>query len=274
MRVLLALFLSLIASTTNAGELLAPRQAMTMDHCSQHVPYGAPKSAREDTTPICREGYALEHDNKAHIPAWVAYSLTPEQALGCYPRVGRFQPDPSIADADSAHAKDYAKSGYDIGHMANDGDMRWSPQVEVESNLFANAAPQLPGLNRAGWKMLEDQTRAWAVQRGHPLLIYVGPVYEKIAPTTIGKDHVSVPLSFYKIIVDQETNEVMVFLYPQQETSEPPSSFQISLAVVQGLTQIVFPLPAKVAFSRGVWPASAKSARYQKVRTCILAQRP
>lgn len=274
MRVLLAMFLSLLVSTTNANELLAPRPSMPMESCTQHVPYGTPKSARDATTTICREGYALEHDNKAHIPAWVAYSLTPEQALGCYPRVAHFQPDPSIPDDASARAKDYAKSGYDIGHMANDGDMRWSPQVELESNLFSNAAPQLPGLNRAGWKMLEDQTRAWAVQRGHSLLIYVGPVYEKTAPTTIGKDHVTVPLSFYKIIVDQTTNEVMVFLYPHQDTSAPPSTFQISLAVVQGITQIVFPLPAEVSFSKSVWPSSTKSARFEKVRTCILAQRP
>lgn len=274
MRVLVALILSLIVSAPAAGERKTPRLAMPMDQCFAHLPYGQPKSGRADTSMICRQGYALEHDNKAKIPAWVAYTLTPEHAVGCYPRVGTFKSDPSIDEDNSAKMKDYAKSGYDIGHMANDSDMRWDPLVEVESNLFANAAPQLPGLNRAAWKMLEDQTRAWATQRQHSLLIYVGPVYEKRAPTTIGTGQVTVPLSFYKIIVDQETNETMVFLYPHQESGAPPSSFQTSLAIVQRLTQIVFPLPPKSVMSSALWPANTKSARFEKVKTCILQQRP
>lgn len=266
--------LSLIVSAAYAGERAVPRPAMPMDQCFAHLPYGQPKSSRADTSMICRQGYSLEHDNKAKIPAWVAYTLTPKRAIGCKPRVSTFRPDPSIDESNSAKMKDYAKSGYDIGHMANSADMRWSAQVELESNLFANAAPQLPGLNRAAWKMLEDQTRAWAVQRQNPLLIYVGPVYKKVAPTTIGHGRVTVPSSFYKIIIDQKTKETMVFLYPHQASGAPPSSFQTSLAVVQGLTQIVFPLPPKVVLSHALWPSDAKSARFEKVKACVIAQKP
>ena len=236
---------------------------MQMSKCAAHTLYGVPESARSDTTEICRQGYALEHDNKAKIPAWVAYTLTPEKAVGCFPRVSTFKMDPSIEPAFSARIKDYAKSGYDIGHMANSGNMRWSPQAEVESNVFSNAAPQVPGLNRAAWRMLEDQTRAWAIERQRPLLIYVGPVYEKRAPTTIGVGKVTVPLSFYKIIIDTKTNEILVFLYPHQESGAPPSSFQSSLYAVQSLTQIIFPIPARPIFSQTLWPADTKSARYE-----------
>lgn len=270
MRILLTLLLSLFVSAPQAAEL--PRPSMQMDQCTQHLPYGIPRSARQDTTMICHEGYALEHDNKAHIPAWVAYSLTPEHAVGCYPRISRFQIDPSIGEA-SAKPKDYAKSGYDIGHMANDSDMRWSRLTELESNLFDNAAPQLPGLNRGAWKMLEDQTRAWVTYRQHPILIYVGPVYEKTAPTTIGKSMVTVPLSFYKILVDQVTGEVLVFLYPQQESTAPPSSFVSSVALVQSLTQLVFPLPKNATSSNTLWTSSTKSNRGAKAQVCMLPSR-
>ena len=275
MRSFLVLAISLIiGSSAIAEDTSNIRPSMPMEMCAAHVPYGVPKSARLDTTSICRQGYALEHDNKAKIPAWVAYTLTPDHAVGCYPRVGTFKMDPSIHPETSARAKDYAKSGYDIGHMANDGDMRWDPQVELESNVFSNGAPQLPGLNRGGWRMLEDQTRAWATQRQHDLLIYVGPVYEKKAPSTIGANAVTLPLSFFKIIIDQQTNEILIFVYPHQETSAPPSTFQTSLAVAQNLTQIVFPIPMRPIFSPGLWPSSTKSARSEKSRTCILDQKP
>ena len=273
MRSLISL-LFLLISTHVAANSIAIRQSMPMDKCAAHTPYGIPKSARSDTTQICRHGYALEHDNKAKIPAWVAYTLTSDKAVGCKPRVSTFRMDPSIDADSSARMKDYSKSGYDIGHMANSGDMRWSARAEAESNVFSNAAPQLAGLNRAAWKMLEDQTRAWAIQRQNDLLIYVGPIYEKRAPSTIGVGKVTIPLSFYKIIVDSKTNEVIVFLYPHQESGAPPSSFQTSLHVVQSLTQIVFPIPQRSILSVSIWPADTKSARYEKTKTCILAQKP
>ncbi len=269
-----ALISLVIASSAWAGNASVIRPSLPMELCAQHVPFGVPASMRENTTKVCRAGYALEHDNKAKIPAWVSYTLSPERAVGCAPRVSTFRPDPAIDPEFSAKLKDYAKSGYDIGHLANSADMRWDPQAEVESNVLSNAAPQTPGLNRAAWKMLEDQTRAWAVQRQHSLLIYTGPVYEKVAPTTIGHSQVTVPLSFYKIIVDQQTNEILAFLYPNQESSAPPSSFQTSFQLVQNLTQIIFPIPQRVVFSQALWPASTRSARYEKVKTCILAQKP
>lgn len=274
MHIFAALFLSLVVSIANAGENNLVRHSMPMDQCAAHVPYGLPTSQRSHTTLICRQGYALEHDNKAKIPAWVAYTLTPEKALGCFPRVSVFRPDPSIDAENTAKTKDYAKSGYDIGHMANSADMRWNANVEAESNVLSNAAPQLPGLNRGAWKTLEDLTRAWATQRQHNLLIYVGPVYEKVAPSTIGAGEVTIPLSFYKIIIDQETRETMVFLYPNQDSSDLPSSFQTSLALVQGITQLVFPLPTKAMLNLTVWRANTKSARYEKTKTCILSQKP
>lgn len=275
MRPIISFFLSLVFATSAlATDTSAIRLSMPMSACANQIPFGAPKSARSDTTEICRQGYALEHDNKAKIPAWVAYTLTSNHALGCHPRLGTFKVDPSIRPEATAHMKDYAKSGYDIGHMANNGDMRWDQQVEIESNVFSNAAPQLPGLNRAAWKMLEDLTRAWATQREHTLLIYVGPVYEKQASTTIGIGQVTVPLSFYKIIIDLETNEILTFLYPHQDSGESPSSFKSTLPLVQSLTQIVFPIPMRPVFSPGMWPSNTKSARYEKTKTCILAQKP
>lgn len=242
---------------------------LPVEQCKNQVPFGQPKSARSDTTLICRTGYFLEHDNKAKIPAWVSYVLTPAHAVGCFPRTGRFVPEPGLRADATATAKDYAKSGYDIGHMANDSDMRWSEKTETESAIFANAAPQLPGLNRAGWLELEAKTRTWVVSRQHPIVIYVGPIYDTKAPTTIGPGRVTVPTAFYKVLVDLRTRDVLAFIYPQAETREAPGAFLTSLAEVQRQIGFVLPMPKRAKFSTAVWP-STTTARKQKATACSI----
>lgn len=240
---------------------------LPLEHCAAHVPYGQPKSPKQDTSKICHIGYLLEHDNKAKIPAWVSYTLTPEHAVGCFPRVSRFRPEAALRLDATATTKDYAKSGYDIGHMANDSDMRWSTQAEQESNLFANATPQLPGFNRASWKTLEVRTRSWVVGRQHPLLVYVGPIYS-MTEEQIGRG-VVVPSAFYKIIVDEKTREVMVFIYQHLESSDTPDMHLTSLAEAQRQTGIVFPMPKGAKLSTKVWPLTGSGAK-AKADSCAV----
>jgi endonuclease G len=261
MRILAALFL--VVSFSAHAEVIA--LANPISSCAKHVPYGQPKARTQDTTVVCRDGYMLEHDNKAHIPIWVAYTLTPETAVGCFPRVSGFQPDPNIRA--SAIARDYAKSGYDIGHMANDSDMRWSAKAQQESNLFPNAAPQLPGLNRAAWKSLEVRTRSWAVGRKNPILVYVGPIYDTKLDITIGSSRVVVPHAFYKVLVDQKTGDTLAFIYAQTESTEGPDTFLSSLAEVQRQTGVVLPMPKNAKFNKTTWPVTASSIK-QKAATC------
>lgn len=261
MRILAALFL--IVCFSAHAEVIAP--ANPIASCAKHIPYGKPKSFTQDTTVVCRDGYILEHDNKAHIPIWVAYTLTPETAVGCFPRVSRFRPDPNVHA--SAEPQDYAKSGYDIGHMANDSDMRWSIKAQQESNLFPNAAPQLPGLNRAAWKSLEVRTRSWAVGRKNPILVYVGPIYDVKLDLTIGSNRVVVPHAFYKVLVDQKTGETLAFIYAQANSTADPDTFLSSLAEVQRQAGVVLPMPKNIKFSKTIWPVTASSIK-QKATAC------
>lgn len=244
------------------------RPALPMSACAAHLPYGMPSSTKANTTKICREGYALEHDNKAKIPIWVSYTLTPKSAVGCEARAEGFKVDPSIPEEGRAVGKDYAKSGYDIGHMANSADMRLSSKMSIESNLFSNAAPQLPGLNRAAWKSLEVRTRTWAVGRDHSILVYVGAIYKLKGATTIGSG-VVVPTGFYKILIDQETKEVLAFIYPQANSTAGPSAFKTSLAEVQKQAGLVLPVPAQVKLSSTLWPVSASSVRSKSAACAV-----
>lgn len=255
MRILVVLLTSLITSAS----------ALPLQDCEKFAPFGFPTSPKQNTTMICRSGYVLEHDNKAKIPAWVSYTLSAEGAVGCADRAESFKPDPDLQVGARAELKDYAKSGYDIGHMANSADMRGSKDLSSESNILSNAAPQLPGLNRLSWKILEMRTRSWALSRGN-LLIYVGPVYSYKDDKRIGKNEVLVPSAFFKVIIDMNTGETLSFLYPHVESKARPEQFLTSIQEVQRAIGFSLPLPKNFVRSEQLW-SSAESVTKSKVCT-------
>ena len=232
--------------------------------------YGFPNSRKQDTTKICRKAYAVEYDNKAKIPVWESYVLTPIRATGCYARSNAFSPDYSLPVEYRATPKDYAKSGYDIGHMVNDGDMRWDMEAEDQSFILTNMAPQLPAFNRGIWKKLEDSSRGWSVNRRHALQIYVGPIYDRAQNPTIGKNMVTIPHAFFKVIIDVETHEVMAFVFKHEGSKKDLSSFITSLAEVQRQTGLVLPMPVNPIFADKTWPRIMKTASRAKATICSL----
>jgi endonuclease G len=201
--------LVLISFDTNAWEQRKPNP---VEQCKIHQPFGFSKSEKQ-TSEICRQAYYVAYDANAKIPAFVSYNLTPEHALGCVERSNEFATDKSIENG--ATPEDYVGAGYDKGHMAPDGDLSWSQQVELESFLMTNMTPQLPGLNRGIWKLLETNVRGWAVQMKQPFTIMSGSIYND-KDKKIGKG-VVVPNSFYKVVINNETKQYAGWLFPQAE---------------------------------------------------------
>lgn len=56
-------------------------------------------------------------------------------------------------------SKDYAHSGYDIGHNADASDMNGNKTDEYNSFDYVNTFPQRPNNNRLVWLQLENYTR-------------------------------------------------------------------------------------------------------------------
>jgi len=203
----------------------------------------------------------------------VSYTITPQHTLGCISRSDAFSTDQALPKGKRAMPADYVGSGYDMGHMAPDGDMSWDEVVEHESFILSNMSPQLPGLNRAAWRTLELDVRAWAYMRNHTLLIYVGPIYDISMDKKIGKDKVDVPKDFYKIIIDTETSEVLAFVYPQKDKlPNDISRFQVSVQVIEAITGIKFGLPvgAKPSTMEPLtnWPVDTDSFTKAKQASC------
>lgn len=237
------------------------RPPLQMSACAEHLPFGVPEGRKQEVFTRCRQGYAYAYDGNAKLPVWVAYRLTPQRALGCFTRPESFKVDEAIPPYQRSLPKDYAKSGYDIGHMMPAADARWDPLVAEEANIMSNTAPQLPGLNRAGWKRLEDAVRSWTVGRSTELLVYVGPIYNTKQASTIGRSLVVVPTAFYKVVIDLRTSEALGLIYPHEATTLPPASFVTSLAEVQRQTGMVIPVPPKVRWLKEPWDTKVTTKR-------------
>jgi endonuclease G len=203
------LLLILIAALSVSAHAWEQRPPLPLAACKTHAPYGFADTTRE-VKPICREAYLVAYDAPVKIPAYVAYTLLPQNALGCWPRTNAFVADRSIPNGPTP--SDYAGTGYDKGHAAPDGDLSWSEIVEYESFLMTNMYPQHGSLNRGIWKLLETSIRGWAVQTNQSYTIYVGAMYGA-GDETIGNG-VVVPHGYYKIVINNATKEIAGWRFP------------------------------------------------------------
>jgi endonuclease G len=259
------LVVSILPATAQQRAPLDPAQ------CAQHTPWGQPTVTKPDAALICRQGYFLYHDNVAHIPAWVAWDVTPEHVNGCVARTNAFAADASLPKGKSATPADYAGSGYDQGHLANDAHQSWDLAVEKESFLMTNMSPQLPGLNRGIWKLLETATGAWVFSRQHTLIVYAGNIYDTAKDKKIGANGVDVPSSLYKIVIDKNTNEVLAFLFPHKENQgNDLTVVQVTVADIEKASGITFPLPpgASKTAKPALWPVDFKAVADNKKAVC------
>lgn len=249
------LFLLLFLVTPIFSQQAAPKN---LDQCNQFIPYGLPTVLNKvNSVLICRTAYLVDSDTIAKIPIFVSYTLTPDHSMGCTARSNAFEADKILDKDKRADPKDYVGSGYDIGHQGPDKDFSFNVQVERESFILTNMAPQLPQTNRINWLALEEAVRDWSFERNHTLLIYVGPIYDIKNDKTIGDDKVVVPDAFYKIIVDINTNEVLSFIYPQTDKIDSDiSTYKSDILTIENKTNITFHFPIGFKEVNDIWPVN------------------
>jgi endonuclease G, mitochondrial len=196
MKKLLVLALLLTASLAHAWD---QRPVNPVEQCQVHSPYGFAQTTRT-ATPICREAYLVAYDAPVKIPVYVAYTLQPQNALGCFPRTNAFVADQSVQGG--ATPSDYVGTG------------SYTQQVEYESFLMTNMYPQHGSLNRGIWKLLETSVRGWAVQTNQSYTIYVGALYGA-GDEFIGKSKdIIVPHGYYKIVINNQTGQIAGWRFP------------------------------------------------------------
>ena len=186
-------------------------------------------------------GYTVSYNPKRHIPNWVAYCLEKDEVTDTHSRSDKFMPDP-LVKGNPVVTRDYSGSGYDRGHMAPAGDMRWSEQAMQESFYMTNICPQNHNNNAGDWKDLEELVRDLAVRYGN-IYICCGPVVTD-ETTTIGQQRkIVVPQAFFKVLLRQKkdgTWTAIGFVMPNQAGNRPLMTYMLSVDEAEAMTGIDF----------------------------------
>lgn len=196
-------------------------------------------------------GHTLSYNNETRLPNWVAYELTASEAEGENPRKDKFARDPHATGAQGSK-EDYRNSGWDRGHMAPAGDMKWDTKAMDETYYFTNICPQNHQLNNGDWKELEEQCREWALKYGS-IYIVCGPIITKNTHGLLGENQIVIPDKFYKVLLIQKDGKYQGagFLftnYPKRDSristkpgpDRPLESYMVTIDEVEAATGMDF----------------------------------
>lgn len=189
---------------------------------------------------IQRTGYTLSYDVKNKTPQWVAWELTKAETKGNEERTNDFQPDPDVIGA-KVVTYDYSGSGYDRGHMAPAGDMKWNKKAMQESFYMSNICPQNHNLNTENWNDLEVKSREWARRYGK-VYIVCGPIYNGKRTEYIGDHRVKVPDAFFKVILIDTNNKqcALGFLFENESGERPLKKYLTPVDEIEKITGMDF----------------------------------
>jgi endonuclease G len=150
------------------------------------------------TTELCYGVFGVMHSAITRTPLWSAEHLTAQniEAAKNLSRENSFHPEPRLPSRARAELADYARSGYDRGHMAPNGDMP-DRESQHESFTLANMVPQDAENNRHIWAGIEGVVRKLAQKEGD-LYVITGPAFIGGNLQKVG--NVLVPTHLYKLV--------------------------------------------------------------------------
>lgn len=185
--------------------------------------------------------YTLSYSEKHEQAEWVAYILTRERLVSPWvDRVDNFMPDLKVRTG-SATPADYRGSGYDRGHLVPVADRSFSEEAMEETFYMSNISPQSRNFNQGIWRELEELTRNWA-KKFKKLYVVSGPVLSQRPKGRVGDNSVSIPQSYYKVLLDYSEPEIkaIAFLLPNEVNYDPLYKFTVSIDEVEEVTGIDF----------------------------------
>lgn len=182
-------------------------------------PPALPAKMAEGLNTICYEEYTIGYSAKTRTPLWSAEHLT-AQRLNAGKNVARantFHEEESISPDARAYLKDYARSGYDRGHMSPSRDFS-TAHSQNESFSLANMVPQDPKNNRHLWEGIESGTRNFTLKNGEVYVI-TGPLFRGKTLQFL-KNRVAIPTHLFKLVYDPVHKVGGVFLVENTNTTE------------------------------------------------------
>jgi endonuclease G len=228
-----------------AALALCPTVGMTA--VSLAVPTGCPQFFPQDNAPdlinpklrpntreICYSAFAVLHSGITRTPLWAAEHLTRKglDAAVATERKDTFHEEPKLPPDERADLDDYARSGFDRGHLAPAADMP-DDQAQHESFSLANMIPQDPRSNRGLWSGIESGVRGLARRSGE-LYVVSGPIFQGTTLRRL-RGRVLVPTHIFKAVYDPKLNQAAAYLV---ENSDGDQLRNVSIAELQQITGI------------------------------------
>ena len=180
--------------------------------------------------------YSLSYLEEHEQAEWVHYKLNSTMLKGEIPRKKNYTIDRKVSTG-SAKTSDYTNSGFDRGHLVPAADMKMDFTSVKEAAYMSNISPQKPKFNNGVWSRLEKRIRLRA--KKSELYITTGGVLSSADLKKIGKNNVSVPDQFYKIIYDVKNQKMFAYLMPNKKI-ESREKYVVTVDSIEALTGIDF----------------------------------
>ncbi len=150
------------------------------------------------THELCYGEFGVMHSGLTRTPLWSAEFLQAGQvaAAETLTRENSFHAEARLPSGQRAELADYARSGFDRGHMAPNGDMP-DRASQRDSFTLANMVPQDGDNNRHVWAGIEGAVRKMALREG-ALYVITGPAFLGAQLRKVG--NVIVPSHLYKVV--------------------------------------------------------------------------
>ncbi len=199
--------------------------------CSDLFPSGRAPAVYDRTQwrtrELCSDTFAVLHSGLSKTPLYVVEKLTVAQLKDAKgeSRSDDFFPDPRLPANARAHLDDYARSGYDRGHLAPAADQPNS-RAMVQSFALSNMVPQAPVNNRKVWSKLESDVRKYALRANGPVYVFSGPLFAEPVQA-LGRSQVWIPQRLFKLVYDPQARRAWAHVLPNTDDARlgPPMSY-------------------------------------------------
>lgn len=177
-------------------------------------------SATHGLRVLTNRGFTTGYSDELGDPVWTAYHVRDGKIEEPLPRPDEFTMDTrTVARIES---EDYARSGYDRGHMAPNHAIaiHYGRAAQEETFRLSNICPQKHALNAGPWKELEQRIAANYPARFGEVWVLAGPIFGEKPPRL--KRRVAVPEAFYMIVVDENEGRLRAeaFIFPQDAAAD------------------------------------------------------
>ncbi len=186
-----------------------------------------------EPTVLENDYYSVGWDNELRTTVWTKHSLISSEKE--FSRKGnKYLTDERV---NSYESKDYAKSGFDRGHLVPAGDLNFSKEALQSTFLMTNITPQKPEFNRGSWLSLEEKIRGWNETE---LKIVTGTLFDY--EVKLANSKVPIPTAFYKILSCEKKGSI-AFILPNKANHLPLEKYSADIEFIERVsgTKFVYP---------------------------------